>query len=292
VSSRPSSAGPSDAFAHCEALVRAADKDRYLSALFAPAEHRDALFALYAFNLEIARIREVARAALPGEIRLQWWRDILGDSDREAVAGHPVAAAMLATLARYTLQHDLLEKLIETRRFDVYDEAMMSLADLEDYASGSSSNVIALAAQLLCGGREPDITALARETGAAYAIAGLLKAFPIHAARGQLFVPLNLLERHGAARSDVAKARVTPQLRAALAELRQLARWHLSQADALIATASSEVIPALLPAALVRPTLALMERPNYDPFVPIEIAQWRRQWLLWRAARRPERIFL
>jgi phytoene synthase len=169
---------------------------------------------------------------------------------------------------------------------------MMSLADLEDYASGSSSNVIALAAQILCGGCEPDITSLVRETGAAYAIAGLLKAFPIHAARGQLFVPLKLLERHGAARSDVAKARVTPQLRAALAELRQLARWHLSQADALIATASSEVIPALLPAALVRPTLALMERPNYDPFVPIEIAQWRRQWLLWRAARRPERIFL
>ena len=37
----------------------------------------------------------------------------------------------------------------------------------------------------------------------------------------------------------------------------------------------------------VRPTLARMERRDYDPFVPVEIAQWRRQWLIWRAARRP-----
>jgi hypothetical protein len=33
-----------DAYHHCEELVRAADKDRYLAALFAPADRRDALF--------------------------------------------------------------------------------------------------------------------------------------------------------------------------------------------------------------------------------------------------------
>jgi phytoene synthase len=279
-----------DAFVHCEALVRAADKDRFLSALFAPAEHRGALFVLYAFNVEIARIREVARESLPGEIRLQWWRDVLADG-REEVAGHPVAATILPTLARYSLPRDRLERLIETRRFDLYDEAMTSLADLEDYAAGSSSNLIVLAGQILCGGREPDIAALAGEIGAAYTIAGLLKAFPIHAARGQLFVPLDILERHGADRTDIASGRATPQLRAALAELRRLAQRHLSQAGVLIATASPEVIPALLAAALVGPTLARMERPDYDPFVPIEIAQWRRQWLIWRAARRPARMF-
>jgi len=66
-----------DAFAHCEALVRASDKDRFLSALFAPAEHRGALHALYAFNVEAARVRELAREPLAGEVRLQWWREAL-----------------------------------------------------------------------------------------------------------------------------------------------------------------------------------------------------------------------
>src|SRR5450830_2187481 len=88
-------------FEHCAALVREADRDRFLATLFAPAEHRDALFALYAFNLEIIRVRELAREPMPGEIRLQWWREVLsGERDGEAVA-HPVAAALRETLARY-----------------------------------------------------------------------------------------------------------------------------------------------------------------------------------------------
>ena len=85
-------------FEHCAALVREADRDRYLATLFAPAEHRDALFALYAFNVEIARVRDLAREPMPGEIRLQWWREVLsGERDGEAAA-HPVAAALRETL--------------------------------------------------------------------------------------------------------------------------------------------------------------------------------------------------
>ena len=63
-------------YRHCEALVRAADKDRFLATLFAPADKRGPLFALYAFNAEITSVRERAREPMPGEIRLQWWRDV------------------------------------------------------------------------------------------------------------------------------------------------------------------------------------------------------------------------
>jgi phytoene synthase len=80
-------------------------------------------------------------------------------------------------------------------------------------------------------------------------------------------------------------------LRAALAEARLVARQQLAAARELIAAAPPAVFPALLPLALAGPTLACMERRDYDPFVPVEIASWQRQWLLWRAARRPHRIF-
>ena len=74
-----------DAFAYCAELVRTADRDRFLSSLFAPAEHRAALHALYAFNVEVARVREVAREPLPGEIRLQWWSEVVnGERAEEA----------------------------------------------------------------------------------------------------------------------------------------------------------------------------------------------------------------
>src|ERR1700726_4236630 len=92
-----------DSFAYCEALVRAADKDRFLAALFAPAEHRGALHALYAFNIEIARVREVIREPLAGEIRLQWWNDAVAGRAAGDVEANPVVAALLAAVARYRL---------------------------------------------------------------------------------------------------------------------------------------------------------------------------------------------
>jgi len=278
-----------DAAAYCEALVRAADRDRYLAALFAPAEHRGALHALYAFNLEVARVRELVHEPLAGEIRLQWWSDALGGGRRGEVEAHPVASALLAAIERYGLPVEPLAALIEARRFDLYDEPMATLADLEAYAERVSSSLIALAARILGGGREGQIGALARHAGLAQAIAGLLKAFPVHAARGQTFVPLEILDRHGAERQ--VRGPATAELRAALAEMRIVARRHLASARALIAAAPAAVVPALLPAALAAPTLAPMERRGYDPFLPVEIAPWRRQWLIWRAARRPQRMF-
>jgi phytoene synthase len=279
------------AFAHCEALVRAADRDRFLATLFAPRERRGALFALYAFNVEIARVREVVRDPVAGEIRLQWWSDVLAGDGRGEIEAHPVASALRASVARYGLPPERLQTTISARRFDLYDEPMATLADLEAYADGASSSLIALAAQILNGDGASDIDALSDHAGLAHAIAGLLKAFPFHAARGQLFVPLELLERHGADRQDVRIGRATPQLRSALADLRDSARRHLRQAQDMARTVSPDAMPALLPVALAGATLARMERGDYDPFVPVEIAPWRRQWLIWRAARRPSRIF-
>jgi 15-cis-phytoene synthase len=279
------------AFAHCEALVRAADRDRFLATLFAPRERRGALFALYAFNVEIARVREVVRDPVAGEIRLQWWSDVLAGDGRGEIEAHPVASALRASVARYGLPPERLQTTISARRFDLYSEPIATLADLEAYADGASSSLIALAAQILNGDGASDIDALSHHAGLAHAIAGLLKAFPFHAARGQLFVPLELLERHGADREDVRIGRATPQLRSALADLRDSARRHLRQAQDMARTVSPDAMPALLPVALAGATLARMERGDYDPFVPVEIAPWRRQWLIWRAARRPSRIF-
>src|SRR5260370_501456 len=121
-----------DEFAHCEALVSAADKDRFLAALFAPAEHRGALYALYAFNSEIARVRESIREPLAGEIRLQWWNDAIAGRAAGDAQSNPVAAALLAAVARYRLPTELLTSLIAARRFDLYNDPMRKVADFND----------------------------------------------------------------------------------------------------------------------------------------------------------------
>jgi phytoene synthase len=274
-----------DSFEHCEQLVRAGDKDRFLASLFAPQKYRRALFALYAFNLEVTRTRELAREPMPGEIRLQWWRDALGGAGRGEVDAHPVAAAIRDVVVRYRLPPRMFAELIDARSFDLYDEPMASLSYLERYAAHTSSALMELAARILADGRDLGTSDLTRHAGIAYAIAGLLRALPVHAARGQLYLPADLMERYGAQSADVFAGTATTELRAVLADLRLQARHHLGAARGLLNDMAPEVAPALLPAALVRPALDRMERRGYQPFDPAELPQWRRQWVLWRAAR-------
>src|SRR3984957_6677907 len=81
------------------ALVRHHDRDRFQTALFAPARDREALFALYAFNYEIARVRESVREPMLGQIRLQWWREAIATAyEGGAPRHHQVAEAITGTI--------------------------------------------------------------------------------------------------------------------------------------------------------------------------------------------------
>src|SRR5512138_2071878 len=182
---------------HCEALVRASDKDRYLTALFLPAAIRPHAFALFAFNLEVSAIRERAREPLAGEVRLQWWRDMLADRAAGGVAGHPVAAALAATIERYRLPLSAFERLIEAREFDLYDDPMPSTAALYAYLRLTTSVLFELVGEMT-GGEGAALTSAAGHAGIAYGITGLLRALPLHASRGQIYLPADLLARHRA----------------------------------------------------------------------------------------------
>ena len=272
------------AYAHCAALVREADKDRYLANLLIPEPARTHAFALHAFNAEIAAVRDRAREPLAGEIRLQWWRDALAGKAAGDAERNPVAAALIDTVERRRLPRDLLIALVDARRFDVYDEGMPSMAALEEYLRATSSTLFDLVARLL----DDRSSAPASEAaGIAHGLTGLLRAFPIHAARGQIYLPADLLEQTGTQPGDVLTGTDTSALRAALSAMRDWASSRLSEAEHQLAAVSAAARPGFLPLALVPGYLRLMESPDYAPFrTPVELPQWRRQWTLWRAARR------
>ncbi|HWJ76364.1 MAG TPA: phytoene/squalene synthase family protein [Kaistia sp.] len=276
-----------DAFAFAASEVRQHDPERFFADLFAPETERRYLFALHAFNLEIARVRERVSEALPGEIRLQWWRDLLeGTADGE-VAGNPVAAALLETIGLNSLPRAALINLIEARVFDLYNDPMPSLSDLEGYAGETAAALIQCGALVLAKGRDPGSADASGHAGVAQAITGLLRALPWHARRQQLYLPADLMARHGVKADDVFAGRATPALMALLAEMRTIARDHLDKARAAIRRLDPALLPAFLPATLVEPTLLRMEKRGYDPFqTDVALPQWQVQWRLWRAARR------
>ena len=274
-----------DFYRHCEQQVRASDKDRFLATLFAPAAKRGPLFALYAFNAEIAGVRERVREPMAGEIRLQWWRDVLNGERASESAANPVAAALLDTIARCALPTEPLRDLIEAHAFDLYDDPMPTQAALDAYGQKTAAVLFGQAARI-CGAARAAEEA-ARHAGMAYAITDLLRRFARDASRGQVFVPAELLERHGAQIEAVTVGQASEGLLAGLAALRSVARRHHVMFELLLPQLPKTTVAAFLPLALVPGTLAVMERAGYDPFhTPVEVAQWRRQWTLWRAARR------
>jgi 15-cis-phytoene synthase len=277
-----------DHFKHCVTLVRERDRDRYLATLFAPANDRDGLFALYAFDSEISHVRDLAREPMPGEIRLHWWRDvILGERIGEAAA-NPVAAALLETQMRYGLATERLIDLIEAYRFDIYNEPMLRAEDLRSYASRTAGAIFELATRILMSGDISAISALTAEAGVAQTIANVLARLSHHSARHQMFVPLEILRHYRAEPGDVFAMRATPELRAALAELRLRGRRHLAHLSAADIPKTAQ--PAFLPLAPLWQWLLDMERTDYDPFRPPQVPPWRRQWRIWRAANSFSRI--
>lgn len=284
-----------EAFSYCEALVRERDPDRYWAAFFAPADKRPHLFALFAFNQEIARVRESVSAPLPGEIRLQWWRDLLDGLGAAAAADEvtdeassPVARALAATIVGFRLPLQAFHDLIDARVFDLYDDIMPSVSDLEGYCGETSSVLFRLASLVLADGREPGGADAAGHGGVAFAIAGLLRALPWHLQRGQIFVPADIMARHGLDRDGtLAGTGDDEALDRALADMRALARDHLSKAQARISDLSPDARAAVLPLAIVPAYLARMESRGYSPRrTLVDLPQWRRLWTLWRASRR------
>lgn len=270
-----------DAFAHCEALVRASDKDRFLAALFAPAEHRGALYALYAFYIELARIGDVVKEPLAGEVRLQWWSEALYGVRPDEMRGNPVACALIEVVERYRLPRPLLDELIEARRQDLGRELFGSLEELERFARHTSSNLIELAAGVL--GAAP--TSFAGPAGISLGITNLLRSFARDAARGRVTAPADLLLQHAVLPQDILAGQSGSQVTALLASMRDVAARHYQEARALIERQGEAGVAAWLPVAVVPLDLRALKRVANEPYASVEVPRWRRQWTLWRAAR-------
>jgi 15-cis-phytoene synthase len=273
-----------DAAQFCAILVRSHDFVRYGSALFAPAEQRRALLALYAFNVEIFRIRDQVSQPLPGEVRMQWWTDLLAGTHHGGVEGNPVASELLGVIDRFGLPTEPFLRLIDEHQFDLYNDPMPTLAALEGYVHETSSALFTAAARIFAP-PSPEIDHLARHAGFAFGFSQVIASLPRDAARRQLFLPLQFLQSHGSNIEDVFSGRQTANVRAAIDQLIGEARRHLQTAEDLLPQVSPMVRPAFLPLALVRGELARMSRADNDPFVPHMRSRLSILWTLWRAAR-------
>jgi phytoene synthase len=276
-----------DSAAFCADLVRTHDFARYASTLFLPQVQRRALLAVYAFNVEISRVRDQVSQPLPGEIRMQWWTEMLEGGRHGEVEGNPVAVELLQVIGDFRLPVGTLSRLIEEHQFDLYNDPMPSMAALEGYVTDTSSALLSLGARIAAPPSEAT-DHLARHAGLAQGMAQVIAALPLDAARRQLFLPLQLLQQHGCGIEEVFSGKPTPGIRAAIGHLISEAQKHLATAFDLLVHVPPQVRPMFLPLVLVRRDLQRLSRADADFFVPQATSRLRILWTLWRASRSRE----
>ena len=250
------------------ALVRHHDRDRFQTVLFAPAARREALFALYAFNYEIARARETVTEPALGRIRLEWWREnVAGLYAEGPLRRHPVIEALAAAVRGHGLSRAHLDRLIDGREADFDDRPPADIADLEDYAEGTSSSLVLLALEVL-GVGHPAALEAGRHVGVAYALAGLLRTLALRGSGARPIIPADIAARHGLDPDGAAPLQGSPALAAAVDEIAATARAHLQSARALRFGVPRAALPALLPAVIAGRSLRRLDRAHCDPLSP------------------------
>jgi phytoene synthase len=261
------------ALSYCAEQVRQFDHDRFLTVIFAQAAVREHLFALYAFNIELAKVREVVTEPLIGQMRLQWWRDTLDRLYAGETIAHEVARPLGAAIAAGGIERAAFDLLIDTREFDLEKLPPADLDALLAYAEGTGAPLLAVALKIAGAGAGSAETA--RLAGRGWALTGLLRAVPFHARRHRLYLPADRLEAAGVRISRLFDLKPEPGLRDVVRAVGEQAVADLAAARRLVGRLPRAARSPALLIVLGRMYLKDLERAGWDPLV-LEMRQPRR----------------
>ncbi len=253
--------------------MRLYDHDRFLTAIFAPAAAREHLFALYAFNIELAKVREVVTEPLIGQMRLQWWRDTLDKLQAGQDIAHEIARPLGAAMRATGIDRAAFDPLIDAREFDLERDPPADLPALLAYAEGTGAPVLAIALRI--AGAGGDVAEIARLAGRGWALTGLLRAVPFHARQHRLYLPADRLEQAGVRVSRLFDLKPEPGFTDIIRDLGERARTDFAAARRLIRMLPRKTRSPALLIELGRMYLGVLEQAGWDP-IALEKRQPRR----------------
>ncbi|WP_319531920.1 squalene/phytoene synthase family protein [uncultured Cohaesibacter sp.] len=272
-----------DTFSFCQEELKRTDPVAHFIALIAAEKNRPALMVLYAFLAELKRIPRQVSEPTMGEIRLQWWKDVIAGSATQASEGcggeniGPLGAALRTIIRQYQLPVSALQSIIEARIFDLYNDPMPDLNTYETYAGETRSLPLALAAQILNDGTPVDgLSDLCGHAGMAIALSEHLTEWQKTTKERKLFLPLEFFASHGVHLTDIHARTNDGEVKAALMDLVQRGEEHLFKAEAFLKSLDGGSKGPLSPAFLgLAPTALRLKRLQKDPMTHHSIPNWR-----------------
>ncbi|MCP5381980.1 MAG: squalene/phytoene synthase family protein [Kordiimonadaceae bacterium] len=255
----------SDLETYCAKQVKKYDYDRFLITLFAKADIREDLFALYSFNHEVAKIREAVSEPMLGEIRLQWWRESIEGIASDNPRNHEVVLPLSDAFHRHDLSADSFINIIDARSADIYDENPNTITDFEQYLGATSGNLMKIAARI-SGEQDEHVLSLCYDLGMVWGLIGTIRALRFQLAQGKISLPQDIMHQFEVRKSDLMALEGNENIRRLIRGLHQSATNYLNQISKDKKSIGKDVRPLFLLSALSRSYLNMIRRAGYDPF--------------------------
>ncbi|KAM9165430.1 NADH dehydrogenase (ubiquinone) complex I, assembly factor 6 isoform 2-T2 [Pangshura tecta] len=259
--------GPGGEVKYCAELLRKRDYEGFLCSLLLPAESRTSAFALRAFNVELAQIKDSITQKTIGLMRMQFWRKAVEDIYCDNPPHQPVAIELWKAIKKHNLTKRWLLKIIDEREKNLDDRAYRNIQELETYADNTYSTLLYLTLEML-GVRDIHADHAASHIGKAQGIVTCLRATPYHSKRRKVFLPMDICMLHGVSQEDFIRANQERNVRDVIYDIASQAHVHLEHARSFSKNVPVKAFPAFLYTVALEDYLYKIQKVDFNIFHP------------------------
>ncbi|XP_049709934.1 NADH dehydrogenase (ubiquinone) complex I, assembly factor 6 isoform X2 [Elephas maximus indicus] len=252
---------------YCMELLRKRDYEGYLCSLLQPAESRSAVFALRAFNVELAQVKDSVSEKTIGLMRMQFWKNTVEDIYCDNPPQQPVAIELWKAVKRHNLTKRWLMKIVDEREKNLDDKAYRNIQELETYAENTQASLLYLTLEIL-GVKDLHADHAASHIGKAQGIVTCLRAAPYHGSRRKVFLPMDICMLHGVSQEDFLRKNQDKNVRDVIYDIASQAHLHLKHARSFHKSVPLRAFPAFLQTVALEDYLKKIQRVDFDIFHP------------------------
>ncbi|XP_025116100.1 NADH dehydrogenase (ubiquinone) complex I, assembly factor 6-like isoform X2 [Pomacea canaliculata] len=252
---------------YCRELVKKFDFENYLWCLLMPKEVQRAAFAIRAFNVEIAQVRDVVSEKKIGFMRMQFWKDVLQNINEGSPPQMPVAVELAGAVRYFKLSRRYLSHLLEGRADQLEIDGFTSVKEVEKYAENTVSSLHYLMLECL-GVKNVHADHAASHIGKAQGLTTLLRATPYHAQQRRVYLPIDIIVKNKVSQEDVIRGRNEQNIRDAIFEVASLAHQHLEIARSFHKDVPKTAVPAFINTVPCDLYLKKLQKANFNVFEP------------------------
>ncbi|XP_028392334.1 NADH dehydrogenase (ubiquinone) complex I, assembly factor 6-like [Dendronephthya gigantea] len=251
---------------YCVNLVRQYDFENYLCCLLVNKQRRPAIFAIRAFNVEIAKICDSTTVETIGKMKIQFWRDTLDSIFTKGnCPDHPVSKMLQNAVEDYNLSKHWFTRILDGREENLHDNPFSNIEDLENYAEKTISSILYLTLEGL-GVKDTNADHCASHLGKAIGIVTLLRSTLYHAKSRRVLWPSDVLIQQQLSQEDVLRGKNLPAIKEATYQLASRAHVHLNKARALSSGVPKLGFRSFLPAVSCNSFLESLQQADFEIF--------------------------